>query len=215
MTPDITFVVSCFEKFNALCFDGVLPAIPVKMVRARSFLGKVTYRRERDFFGLSERNVDFTMRISSLFDLPGREWEDVVLHEMIHYYIALRGIRDSSAHGPEFRRMMERINSGYGRSVTVRHRFKDGQLPPKVLQSRRPVNICVSRLYDGNWGVTLCSDAMLPKIRRALPRYYRLLSSEWSVTSDPFFDKYPRSRTPKIYKISKEELDAHFVHFLH
>lgn len=210
MTASVPFVESSFAKFNGLCFGGILPPIPVVMVKARSFLGKVAYRRERGFPGVI-RCTGFTIRISSLFDLPETEWEDVVLHEMIHYFIAWRGIRDTSAHGREFRKMMEEINFRFGRNITVRHRCKDGQLPPKAASARRPVNVCISQLRDGNWGVTLCSDAMLPQIRRGLPRYYRLKSMEWSVTSDPFFDRYPRSRTPKIYRITREEIDEHIA----
>lgn len=211
MKATTRFVEDSYARFNGLCFGGELPPVRVVIVKARSFLGKVVYRSERNFFGRPVRNVDFTLRISSLFDLPEREWEDVVLHEMIHCDIARRGIRDTSVHGVEFRKTMAAINEKYGRNITVRHRCREGQLPPKAAAPRRPANICVSQLRDGNWGVTLCSDAMLPKLRRALPRFYSLRSAEWSVTSDPFFDKYPRSRTPKIYKISLEELKEHLL----
>ena len=38
---------------------------------------------------------------------------------MIHYYIAYKGIRDSSAHGKIFRSLMSVVNTRHGRHVSV------------------------------------------------------------------------------------------------
>lgn len=207
MKPTQSFIEEKFSQFNRLCFEGVLPQLPVKLTKARTFLGKVTFQRQRGFFG-GARNSDFALRISTEFDLPEEEWEDVVIHELIHCYIAFRGLRDSSAHGPVFRKMMEEINSRYGRHVTVRHRLKEGQLP--AMEGKTPMRcICASQLADGKWGVTKCTPEKMPYIRRMLPRHYRLRSAEWYRSDDAFWARYPLSRTPKIYKISETDLFSH------
>jgi len=66
---------------------------------------------------LKEQNPDgtwhyfgFVFRISTVIDLPEREVEDTILHEMIHYYILSNQMQDTSAHGEIFMRMMKDIN---------------------------------------------------------------------------------------------------------
>lgn len=49
------------------------------------------------FFGNVVRYENYCIRISTAFDLSERELEDVGIHEMVHYYIAVNNIRDTSA----------------------------------------------------------------------------------------------------------------------
>ena len=90
MTATLPFIQQTFDTFNAQCFEGVLPPVPIILTKATSFLGKMEYRSVRGLFGLVSSNKDFRMKISTSFDLPEEELEDVVLHEMIHYYIAVK-----------------------------------------------------------------------------------------------------------------------------
>jgi len=182
-----------FSKYNDLCFEGNLPPIPFKLVKARTFLGKYT----RD-----------CIRISTSFDLTERELEDVVIHEMIHYYIAFRRLRDTSPHGVVFRRIMGTINEEFGRNITVRYRCKAGCESPRRDEPRENW-ICVTQLEDGKWGVTSCIETRVPEMKRNLPKHYRLRSMEWFRSTDPFFNRYPRSYKPRIYKITRAELDGH------
>jgi len=119
------FILESFSSFNHLCFEGVLPPIPVKLTKARTFLGKITYVGRRNFFGRIVGYEKYVMRISTYYNLCENELEDVIIHEMIHYYIALNGLKDSSAHGKIFRKMMSDINARFGRHITVSRRSKD------------------------------------------------------------------------------------------
>lgn len=208
MKATLPFIIDAFSKFNSMCFEGKLPPVRIKLTNARTFLGKVTYSGRRDFFGRVVRYENYCLRISTAFDLPENELEDVVIHEMIHYYIALNRIKDTSAHGQVFRNMMEKINSDYGRNVMVRHHGAQTFLSP--VKGRNRVNLlCVSHLRDGNWGVTSCAATRVLEMNRKLPRYYSLSSMEWYSSADPFFNSYPRSIKPRIYKITRAELDEH------
>jgi len=208
MKATLPFVLETFEKFNALCFEGSLPPIPVKLTAAGTFLGKVTYVGRRNLLGRVSKYENYTMRISTLFDLPAKELEDVVIHEMIHYYIALKGIRDTSVHGTVFRSMMENINSRFGRNISVRHNAASSQVSAKTEQIRANW-LCVTQLENGEWGVTSCAKTRIFELYRALPKYFRLKSMAWYGSFDPFFNRFPRSQKPSIYKISREELDKH------
>lgn len=208
MTPTLEYVQSKIGEYNALVFASCLPPIAVKLSRARTFLGKVEYKRKRGPFGLMSENSDYLMRISTMFDLPESEWDDVIIHEMIHYYIAFKGIRDTSTHGKVFRHYMTGINEKYGRHISVTHKTT-GVKETKNLQATRPHYICLSLLDDGTMGITVCSRTRLFELYRAIPKCYNVKQMSWYWSMDPFFNKFPRSRTPKVYKISRQEIEEH------
>lgn len=210
MTPTVEYVESKIGEFNDLVFGSCLPPITVRLSHARSFLGRVQYRRQLSLFGRRPAGTDFVMRISTEFDLPENEQEDVILHEMIHCYIAFKGLKDTSTHGKLFRECMSRINSEFGRNITVSHRMAPGTANPRMQEVRQHC-ICVSRLKDGKWGITVCTEAKVPEIDRRLPRCYAIEQKQWYRSQDTFFNRYPRSRTPKIYRISREDLDLHLA----
>ncbi len=233
MIATVSFAKESFAKFNELCFGGGLPEVPIVLSRARSFLGRMEYRAARGLFGGIRGYQDFRMRISASFDLPAEEIEDVVLHEMIHYYIAFHNIKDTSAHGKVFRQMMNDINQRFGRNISIRHIVRSAPLSGDVQgrsaesqvdsediaegaapsERKRPKEryLCVTTLKDGQCGITVCASTRIFELYRKLPRYYKLSAMEWWLSADPYFSRYPRSNTPKIYRITRAELDVHLV----
>jgi len=211
MRATVPFIQQAFSKFNALCFGGMLPPIPIKLANARTFLGKVTYVGRRDFFGKVVSYENYCMRISTFFDLPEDELEDVIIHEMIHYHIALNKIKDSSTHGKVFRNMMETINTRFGRNITVRHHSESSAQASARQEEYRANWLCVTQLDDGSWGITSCASTRVFEMHRNLPKYYRIKSLEWYGSIDPFFNRYPRSIKPRIYRITRAELDEHLA----
>ena len=210
MTADLGFLRSSFDRFNDEIFGGSLPPVEIRLSRARSFLGKVEYKVRRGLLGIGAGNYAFVMRISTSFDLSEAELEDVLIHEMIHYYIAFHNLKDSSVHGETFRQIMEIINQKYGRHITVRHHGEPEQnLVRDGSTQYRKHYLCVSTFLDGNRGVTVCASTKIFELYRLLPKYYQISKMEWYGSIDPFFNRFPRANTPKIYKITEEELSEH------
>ena len=83
--------------------------------------------RERKLFSRWHFS-DFVLRINTRIDLPEYVMEDIILHEMIHYYIAVNQLRDTSSHGRLFRREMARINADGNRHITISYRLSKEQL---------------------------------------------------------------------------------------
>lgn len=206
MKPTRDYVQRRFDEFNALCFGGELRPIPVRLSRARSFLGQITYRREHRFFGRS-RNESFVLRISTLFDLPPDELDDVILHEMIHYSILSRQLKDDSAHGALFRSMMDDINRRFGRHITVSHRrtAEDNARDTAVRQHL----VCHVCFRDGRSGITVAAHTRLLSLWDDLSRWSEVSEFRWHVTRDPFFNRFPRSKVLKVYRVDPVELEEH------
>ena len=86
MKATVPYIEQKFEVFNRQMFGGKLPKIPVELSDAKTFLGQCVYKKRRKPFGKTEL-YDFRLRINTRVDLPEREIEDTIIHEMIHYYI--------------------------------------------------------------------------------------------------------------------------------
>ena len=56
---------------------------------------------------------------------PSAKHKNILLHEMIHFYIAFKNIKDKSAHGPVFKRLMNQFNQEFGWELTVSVNTKD------------------------------------------------------------------------------------------
>jgi hypothetical protein len=206
MKPTLDYVVAKFNEYNALCFEGRLPLPRFQISQARTFMGKVSYKRTRSFWGRCHYG-DFVFRISNRRDLPEVEVEDTILHEMIHLDIMSSQQRDSSAHGRLFREKMRDINSRFGRHITISHRLTVADKANDV--ERRRHFVCVSHMNNGRWGVTLAAHTRLHELWERMDRVPEIVSHSWYLSTDPFFNRFPRSCTAKVYHITKEELDRH------
>lgn len=128
MIPTIEYIQVRFDEFNVLFFNGSLPPLPIKLSNARSFLGKLCYKKQRRWLFGEYYNSNFVLRINTRMDLPQELVDDTILHEMIHYYIAVNQLRDARTHGPLFRREMKRINETGGRHISISYRPNAEQL---------------------------------------------------------------------------------------
>ena len=209
MRPTVEYLEERFDTFNRMCFEGALPQIPIKLSNARSFVGRLQYRPVRDWLGRIVRREDFVLRISQRFDLPEAEIEDTLIHEMIHYWIALEGLRDTSTHGELFRAKMKEINGRHGRHLTISHRSTPEELDRDT--SIRSHHVCVSRLADGRTAVTVAASTCVPRIRRMLRWSPTVRSGVWFVSQDPWFNRFPRCRTAKLFPVDPDELKAHIL----
>lgn len=192
-----------FALYNSLVFGGKLPPIEIRTSRAERALGKLEFRRKFNIFGKIIGKTDFLMRISTGRITDADELDDVILHEMIHYYIEYFNIGDTSSHGELFRRMMKTVNERYGRNVTVSRKrdfvalWSDGV--------RREHVFCISGLENGKRGITVCTREKAATIRKNLARFYRLASTEWYEGDSPILNRYPRSRSGRIYRLTAED----------
>lgn len=206
----VEYIQSIFDEFNGLIFDGALPRIPVVLGNAASYVGQLTCKSRRRLLGKREY-YDYKLRISKRYDLPASEVEDTVIHEMIHYYIRLKGIRDTSAHGTVFRRMMEDINRRFGRHITVSHHTTPEQR--EAARDRRPRLrvVAIVDFKDGRQGLKL-----LPPDRRKVAAYHRVLMHGGSVAgikyhleTDPWFNRYPTSSAYNVFFVPMDEVRQH------
>lgn len=211
MIATLPFLTSRFETFNTLCFEGALPPVPLRLGRAVRSLGSCTYKKRKHLFRRTEY-YDFSIRISTRFDLPENELEDILLHEMIHYEILVNQQQDSSAHGRLFRARMKEINERFGRHITVSHRT--GALQPLESSGAAPVwhVVALVQLKDGRKGIKVLPriEQRIKAYRRGLMRSGEVSAIDFYLTADPWFSRFPKSSALNIFFPSAPDFEAHF-----
>ncbi len=213
MRATIPFVEERFARFNALCFGGTLPPIRVELSNAKTFLGQCVWKRRRKLFGRTE-HYDFRLRVNSRVDLSEEVLEDTIIHEMIHYHIALNRIKDTSAHGQVFRQMMQEINTRHGRHITISHRSRTPEEREQFYDSRpRWHAVALVRFSDGRLGLKV-----LPRVAERIRHYRAAVSRHPDVSgvtlylhNDPWLNRFPSSAALRIHPITWQEAQEHLT----
>lgn len=195
-----------FARFNSEIFDHRLPTPCFALTRAKTFRGKLTYRWKRSILG-KRTPYEFQIKLSTFFDLPEREWEDVLIHEMIHLHIVSSAIPDSSSHGPAFRSLMLQINSVFGRSISVSSRMTEAQ---QNLDTRiRSHFILAVRKYDGSLFIAPAMPSAAARLWNMADLFPGVKSWVWFGTIDPWFNRFPRVKSFKMFRADENEIAAH------
>lgn len=203
-----TYLKQKFDEFNRLMFGGLLPPLPIETTSVKTYLGVCVYKKRRTLSGKTER-FDFRIRINTRGRTGGREMEDTLIHEMIHYHIAVNGIADSGPHGEVFRKMMDDINRNYGRHLTISH--KSGARHAHMLADPRPREhiVAVMERQDGRVGLKV-----LPRVMTTILRYHGCVSENKDIrsvrmflTTSPFFNRFPCSGALRMHILDRDIIE--------
>lgn len=210
MKPTIDFIKQKFELFNTQMFDGKLVMPPILLSKARTFVGQCAARKRRTLLHGVVLS-DFRLKFSICFDLPEHEWEDTIIHEMIHYYIGVNRLKDTTAHGPLFRQLMNTINQRFGRNITISHKSTAAQ--KESIYSSKKVWHVIALVYfaDGRKGLKV-----LPRIRQRIITYRtnmlrdpRIVRIDLFMSNDTYFNRFPNSSALNVVLAKEEEFLPH------
>lgn len=206
----VEFVSEKFAEYNAAMFAGRLPLPQIELTTAKTFLGQCCSKVVRLADGRRVHS-NFRLRFSTYFDVPQRELEDTVIHEMIHYFITFNGLCDSSTHGEIFKSLMRSLNTTFGRNVSVSHR---GDTAKTVAASPRKRHVVARvELTSGKVGfkVLPLTGQSINKFVNGIRRSPDLRDLKLYVSTNPFFHHYPSSAALKIHIIDAGLLDTHLA----
>ena len=106
MVLTIKFIENSFDKYNVLYFNGLLKKPIFKITNSKRRLGSLGTRY------LPFKN-EYTLSVSKYYDRTEKQYDNTIIHEMIHLYIDQMGIVDNGSHGRVFKQHCARINQ-YG-----------------------------------------------------------------------------------------------------
>lgn len=118
-TPDSH---SLFRAFDDKFFQKKLRCVTLEWSKRMYSCAGICYsRRSRMGMAITIRLSEPLLKLRSRKDLV-----ETLLHEMIHAYCFVLGIREGNGgHGPNFKKIMNSINQVAGTNITVYHSFHD------------------------------------------------------------------------------------------
>lgn len=118
MIPTTDFLYSKFDEFNTMFFNDELPFIKITVNRSKNCHGCFHSVICRDCNNVKHQRAKL-ITISKYYDVSAKEIEETLIHEMIHYYICHKAIKDNNSHGYKFREIAKQISDSSEYDITI------------------------------------------------------------------------------------------------
>ena len=116
MVANFSNMLDAFCLYNEKYFEGQLPIPMFDLLHSFRTCGYFNCDYKQGWF--SRTLYNFRISMTDYYDFTPKQFEDILVHEMIHYYLAYFGIDKSLSHGREFKKMAKRLNQAYGLNIT-------------------------------------------------------------------------------------------------
>lgn len=201
MKANLEFLKDRFHRYNHEIFSGKLPEPIFHVTAAGSFVGQYKVKR----VGRHSLSEERHLTLSDRYDLPETQLEDIVIHEMIHYYIHHSKLCDTSSHGQIFRKMMHDINMRFRRHITVSHRCTKEEYESDTAKVHSI--ICLCTMTDGRKLICKASQSKIFELHKAFQEWNKVAKEEWYWVYSSYFNRYRRVLTPKLFEVDTEGLN--------
>ena len=105
-----------FDECNEKYFEGQLPIPMFELPHSFRTCGFFHCDYEQGCF--SRKLYNFSISMTDYFDFTPKQFEDILIHEMIHYNLTYFGLDKSCSHGRKFKQMAKLLNETYGLNIT-------------------------------------------------------------------------------------------------
>lgn len=106
-------LMAYFTEYNNAFFGGILPYPEFKIRKSYYTLGFFSCNYNDDY-----SLYNCVLEISNRYDYTEEQFRNVMVHEMIHYYLAYTGKDVKMEHGAEFDRMATKLNREHSLNIT-------------------------------------------------------------------------------------------------
>lgn len=191
-----------FLEFNSKYFGGELPEPRFVVNHAKRMMGQFSCRRVRKGLFGGYETVGYTIKISEFYQMEEHDYQSTLLHEMIHYYIIFKKLRDTSAHGVLFRKWMERLNRD-GWNITVSSKAQHLKISqPKTDEQ---FLLLLVALADGRHMMTVVNPSYKKYLERQIAATKIIAEHRWMVSRDKRFATWSKARSLRGKRISAAE----------
>ena len=102
MVVNLGLMSLCFNQYNYMYFDNELPLPNFGLLHSYITCGYFEYTKG----GWFDKNLyNLTISITDYYDFTFDQLEELMCHEMIHYYLAYTGKDRNCRHGKAFKEM--------------------------------------------------------------------------------------------------------------
>ncbi len=214
MELTINYIRESFNKYNELYFNNDLEMPKFRITHSKRTLGQLSIRK-------SYYNSDkvHTISVSDYYDRTEKQYDNTIIHEMIHLYISQNDIIDNGSHGRRFKAECERINKdGWGLSrVTDTKGWKLSEYAQKKEIKKSLSSTYNVIIYKENDNAQFIFRVSKPNVNRYLNhiRYKCNLECKHFISNDAIFDTLPnctkRIRGRRIYKNDNNNIYSKYM----
>jgi len=192
-----------FDELNDRFFGSELPVPCLAVGNSRTTLGTMRCRRRR--VSLLKRQVVYTIRISNYYERSADDFRNVLLHEMIHYYISVKKIKDTSPHGRVFRQLMAKVNAA-GWHVSVSER-RSMDVAERNRRRIRPAVVLSMYTRSGARLLTVVNSGYVVRMENRLRHQREVVSWQWHTSTDTMFNSWSRVRTLRARRVGEVDFN--------
>lgn len=188
MKADLDYIARRFQFFNDKIFGGCLTVPPMRFSHSRRGIAACRLRHnDSDNYNVKE------LTFSASYDLTPQVWDDIIVHEMIHYFIASHSLHDTAPHGYLFKGFMHSINAKFGMNISVT--YKLGSEDKYIGRKKIHIIFVITSSDNNTYIISMPRKIdMIVTLSRHLQADARFACHEIFISSNPFFDNIPVCR---------------------
>ena len=202
MRPTLQQLIDKFYYFNHLIFEDKLPIPEIRQTTDIYRAGCTISHIVRHADGTITRS-GWIIRISVRFDSPESHFDNVLVHEMIHYYIGYNNLKDNDSHGELFVKMMNEINEKYGMNIQVRGVFSDAEI--SQLRPRQRY-FCVVQMEDGQIAFQVVAKNKVREVWNFYKTVPDIQEMTWYTSLNPRLGFAPLTTSPHLFFVDEASL---------
>lgn len=116
MVANYVNIAAAFINCNLKYFNEELPFPEFGILHSYRTCGYFQCQYRQVWF--HRELYDFKISITDYYDFTEEQFDDILVHEMIHYYLAYTGLDKHVRHGKEFKKMAKNLNLNYNLNIT-------------------------------------------------------------------------------------------------
>jgi hypothetical protein len=207
MIITIKEITEQFDIWNEKAFNGELPTPQFELMQTKRMLGQFCPRKVMGQY-------TYKIRISVFYDRPFEYYVDTIVHEMLHYYIKYKGIKDTSSHGRVWKSMAANLSYKFGLTIT-RTNPAGGGVTDAVKEKRggKQEYVVLTEMRYGKYGAAVVPPAKVSYFKNSFASWnavssYRVVKAPWNET---YRLRHIKTKTGIGY-ITKEQYDGLMKH---
>lgn len=215
------FVQQAYQHYNKTIFGNSLPEVSIRLTKSRrkrgwvtaSYIGNAVLPKLPKFLGLQVDPADLRIGelvISTFYETTEKNFEEILVHEMVHVELFARGIYKTSggdiSHGKEFENRAQEIGIRHG--IRISKTDASGDLVAK--HNCKPRELLLSKRKSGGFTVALFKSGFVESNRDMFERLHKRYEAIYhGISSDPRIQMFPVCRAKdargiKCYMIDQE-----------
>lgn len=118
MVADFNTMSRMFSECNKKYFDRKLPTPEFGLINKINIIARFEYRKNKGKNKIKKPLEYKKIFFSDCYDFDEKDFIEIMVHEMIHYYLAWNNIKDRDSHGKKFMEIASELNKKYNLNIT-------------------------------------------------------------------------------------------------